>query len=81
MKRLPTDFLVPRMNFLTGAGSILALYGNYYEYNRSNSEAEADALAIYSDWLNIGNDIRAALEKFRQEVDAQQLQLFPEQTK
>jgi hypothetical protein len=32
---------------------------------------KADALAIYSDWLNTGNDIRTALDKFKQEVDAQ----------
>lgn len=54
---------VPRMTWLSGAGSILALFGNYYEYNRSSTEAQADALAIYSDWLNTGNDIRTALDK------------------
>jgi hypothetical protein len=82
MNRLPTDFLFSRMSFLTGAGSVLALFGNYYEYNRSSTEAAADALALYSDWLNTGNDIRVAIEKVRSEIDAQQLSLpFLEQVK
>lgn len=82
MNRLRTDFLVSRMSFLTGPGSILALFGNYYEYNRSSTEAEADVLALYSDWLNIGNDIRVAIEKVGSEIDAQQLPLpFLEQAK
>ena len=82
MNRLPTDFFVSRMSFLTGAGSILALFGNYYEFNRSSTEAEADALAICSDWLNTGNDIRVAIEKVRLEIDAEQLSLpFLEQAK
>jgi len=68
------------MSFLTGVGSILALFGNYYEHNRSDTEAEADALALFSDWLNTGNDIRAALEKFRHELEPQQLQLFRDWT-
>ena len=70
------------MSFLTGAGSVLSLFGNYYEYNRSSTEAAADALALYSDWLNIGNDIRVAIEKVRSEIDAQQLSLpFLEEVK
>jgi hypothetical protein len=70
------------MSFLTGAGSVLALFGNYYEYNQSSTEAEADALALYSDWLNIGNDIRVAIQKVRSEIDAEQLSLpFVEQAK
>lgn len=81
MNRLPTDFLVSRMSFLTGAGSVLALFGNYYEFNRSSTEAEADALALYSDWLNTGNDIRGAIQKVRSEIDAQQLSLPLDQIK
>jgi hypothetical protein len=75
MNRLPSDFLFSRMGFLTGAGSVLALFGNYYEYNQSSTVAEADVLALYSDWLNTGNDIRVGIEKVRSEIDAEQLSL------
>jgi len=82
MNRLPSDFLFSRMSFLTGAGSVLALFGNYYAYNQSSTDAEADALALYSDWLNTGNDIRVAIAKVRSEIDADQLLLpFLEQAK
>jgi hypothetical protein len=60
MNRLQTDFLVPRMTWLTGAGTLLNLAGQYYGYNISATEEEADARALFSDWSMVGQDLRNA---------------------
>jgi len=59
-----TDFLFSRTNYLIGAGSIIALMGNYYDFNYSKSSKDADIRAIRSDWRVIGNDLRGALKSF-----------------
>jgi hypothetical protein len=51
------------MNWLTGAGSIFSLFGNYYGDLGSITDAEA----IASDWQAVGDDIRAAIESAGQE--------------
>jgi len=59
-----TDFLFSRTNYLIGAGSIIALMGNYYEFNYSKSSKDADIRAIRSDWRIIGNELREAMKSF-----------------
>jgi hypothetical protein len=75
MDRLQTDFLCSRMTPLTGAGTLLALFGNYYDYNGSQTETEADALAIFSDWSNVGADLDVAIERFKESEKERQLEL------
>jgi hypothetical protein len=70
-RRLPT---LPRINAMTGAGSIFALFGNYYDHREWTDDPQADALAICFDWVMTGNDIWAAIEQFQKETDAKQLQ-------
>jgi hypothetical protein len=60
-KKFSSDFLLPRNNFFVGMGSVLNLGGNYFEYNTSKSDIEADKKALSSDWWNVGNDIKTAL--------------------
>lgn len=60
-----TNILYPKQSFLTGAMSNLNLFGISTTYNVSNSEDEADAKALYSDWLTIGNDIRNVIQNAR----------------
>ena len=60
MNGLKTDFLCASSSFLTGFGSVLYLGDKLHEYNASD---DPDTLAIANDWLMIGKDIRAALEK------------------
>ncbi|ELR72619.1 hypothetical protein C900_00998 [Fulvivirga imtechensis AK7] len=55
-----SDFLFSKMNFLTGAGSVLNIAGNYYSFNSSKNEREADLKAIKSDWCSVGEDISHA---------------------
>ena len=59
-----TDFLFPKSSFLIGAGSIVALFGNYYTFNFSNTAAKTDLRALRSDWGMVGNDFRKAFSMF-----------------
>ncbi len=52
-----TDFLFSKGSFLIGAGSVINLSGNYFEFNTSNSDTEADEKAIRNDFRMIGQDI------------------------
>ncbi len=45
-------------------GSILNLAGNYFEYNYSKSDNEADLKALTSDWNNVGEDIKKSKINF-----------------
>ena len=57
------------MNAVTGAGSIFALFGNYYRHPWL-AEPQADTLAILNDWVRVGRDISRAMEKFEAETGA-----------
>lgn len=56
-----TDFLVPETDFVTGMGSVASIFGEYFDYNYSDSNLEADARAIASDWRMVGKDILEAI--------------------
>jgi len=56
-----TDFLIPETDFATGMGSVASVYGKYYDYNYSETGAEADAKALYNDWRMVGKDILNAI--------------------
>ena len=56
-----TDFLFPKSSYLIGAGSIIALMGNYYTFNADKS---ADLKALRSDWGVVGDDFRNAMKSF-----------------
>jgi hypothetical protein len=51
---------LPRMTWLSSAGSIFSILGNSYEY-----ELPADGDAIASDWQTVGDDLRLSMETFR----------------
>lgn len=61
--RVQTDFLVPTSSFLTGFGSVLNIGGEYFSYNYSDDEGEADRVALASDWLIVGQDLRKSLSQ------------------
>ncbi len=62
-----TSFLLQKNDFVVGIGSVLNISGSYFEYNYSKSDKEADYKAIYSDWYNVGIDIRNSNNKFEEE--------------
>lgn len=58
--RYKTNNFFPKNNFWVGIGSVLNLAGNYFEYNYSSPENEADRKSLKSDWDNVGEDIKHA---------------------
>ncbi|KAF2515079.1 hypothetical protein E0W68_13130 [Flavobacterium salilacus subsp. salilacus] len=65
--KLETGFLYSKCSFLRGIGSVFNLPGNYYDFDYSDTENEADKKALYSDWENVGADIKTAREKFEKQ--------------
>ena len=57
-----TDFLVPTSGFLTGAGSVIAVGGDYYFYNTSHSPTEADRRALRNDVAVVAEDFSVVME-------------------
>lgn len=66
-----STYLVSKSSVLTGIGNIFDFTGSYQEYNKSNTEEEADAKAIFLDWLTVGDDLRFALNKFKNEKNGE----------
>ena len=64
-----TDFLFPKTSFAIGAGTVMNLAGNFYDFNASETPAAADEIAIANDWAIIGNDMSVALQNYSDEVD------------
>jgi hypothetical protein len=58
-----TDFLFAQASFLTGVASAINVIGNFYQFNSSATEMEADRKAIKCDWAMIGQDLRVVYEK------------------
>ncbi len=61
-KKICTDFLFPRASFLTGVASSINVVGNFYHFNYSSSDDEADYKAIRCDWDMIGSDLMITSE-------------------
>lgn len=60
-KHYTTDHLFSRTNLFIGMGSIFNIAGNYFNFNTSLSNEEADQKAIESDWGVVGLDIEKAI--------------------
>ena len=60
-----TDVLFAKSNYITGAGSILSLGGNYYKFNSSPAAKDADLKALSSDWGVVGSDFTTAMKIFK----------------
>jgi len=52
-----------KTSFLRGAGSVLNIAGNYFDY--SPIGVKADIKATRADWVAVGNDINAAMAKVK----------------
>ena len=61
-KKVKTDFLFAQPTFASGAARVFDLWGQFDEYNRSETPSEADAKAIAADWLVIGQDVADVIE-------------------
>lgn len=61
-KKIKTDFLFAQPSLVSGAARVFDLWGQFDEYNRSETPAEADARALAADWMLVGQDIADAIE-------------------
>jgi hypothetical protein len=61
---LKSDFLVALPSLRSGAARLLDFYGAYDEYNRCDTEPEADAQAMFADWRLVGQDLEDAMSQF-----------------
>lgn len=59
-----SGYLFPTPDPYYAAGQVLDLLGTPQHYNFSSTEAEADRLAIASDWAAVGEDLRQAMLRF-----------------
>ena len=62
--RMRAAILFARPSALGGLASILDFGDTLTEYNTANSPEQADVLALWSDWLAVGDDMRAALRAY-----------------
>lgn len=69
-----TDFLFVQPSALRGVGRIFDFWGQLSQYNFSVSAAEADLIALRSDWAMIAQDFRNGLKEASRPES--QLQLF-----
>lgn len=60
-KKECTDFLYSQGSFMIGFGSVANVPGNYYDFNYSSSEEEADRRAVACDWKMIQMDMENAI--------------------
>lgn len=56
--------LFARPSALCGAASIIDFGGTLVRYVESNSAGQADTLALWSDWLAVGDDMWHAVRTF-----------------
>ena len=61
---MKTYFLFAMPSFLSGVARVLDLGCQFDNYNASQTEEEADALALYSDFRLVGQDLQKAMESF-----------------
>jgi len=64
MRETMTDFLFPQPSALMGAARSLDLWAQIDSYNEVATPAEADALALYSDWRAVGEDLQGAIREY-----------------
>ena len=59
-----TSRLFARPSFIEGMARVLDMGGTLNEYNTSPTGEEADAIALWSDWAAIGQDMYAVIGDF-----------------
>jgi len=69
-KKVRTDFLFAQPSLASGIARTLDLWGQFDEYNRSETPDEADAKAIASDWIVTGQDLLDAIEQNESDLQA-----------
>lgn len=68
VKKVKSDFLFAQPSFASGVARVLDLWGQFDDYNRSDTSVDADAKAIAADWLLVGQDILDSIEYHESEA-------------
>ena len=56
-------------SFLEGVSSVLDISGELHKtYNASQTGSEADRKALQNDWRAVGDDLKASISKYEQEL-------------
>jgi hypothetical protein len=69
-KKVNTDFLFAQPSLASGVARTLDLWGQFDDYNGSESADEADAKAIASDWMVVGQDLFDAMGQNESDLQA-----------
>jgi len=69
-RKVKSDFLFAQPSFSSGAARVFDLWGQFDEYNRSDTPADAVAKAIAADWLLVGQDILDSIEYHESDTKA-----------
>ena len=64
MSRYTSTFLFADPSLVYGLASLLDFEGTFPTYNYSRNRPEADAKALYYDWLTVGQALNDAMSKF-----------------
>jgi len=72
------DFLFAQPSLWSGLARWLDLSGRFDSYNVSPDGEIADALALYSDWRAVGQELLRACHNCGKEITARQGRLFAE---
>lgn len=65
---ISTDYLFARPSFLEGVARIMDIGGTLNEYNLDSDGEVADAIAIWSDWAMVGQDMYYAIDLYESEL-------------
>lgn len=63
---MSTFYLFAMPTFWSGVARVVDLAGRFDDYNFSVDEAEADAVATWTDWIAVGDDLAVAAESVRE---------------
>lgn len=58
-----TNFLYAQPSLFEGLGRVLDIGDTLTHFNTAVSGEQADAIAMYTDWLAVGSDLRAAADQ------------------
>jgi len=68
--KVKSDFLFAQPSFASGAARVFDLFGQFDEYNISDTITDADAKAIAADWILVGQDMSDVIEQSKSEMQA-----------
>ena len=64
-----TSLLYAEPSAWDGYARVLDIAGTFDDFNDSDSAAEADGLALASDWYAVGADLLGAINRYGDQVD------------